>query len=195
MKKIICTLFVFIILVSFVSGQDQKPVQEQKPAQDQKTAQEQKPANDYTVPPVVKEVGGYWYIYLPGQGAYEGIGKVFAIVREEKKKQGLTFIGSPFVLYWNHPKVSEQPERFIWAVGIQVAEDTVVKLPLKKAFFEKRMAAVCVHKGPIKDIVQSNDVLDKFIDVNYYITVWPVFEVFNPDGTIEITHPVKKIEI
>jgi hypothetical protein len=52
-----------------------------------------------------------------------------------------------------------------------------------------------VHDGPIKDIVQSNDVLDKYIDDNYYITVWPVYEVFNPDGKIEITHPVKKIEI
>ncbi|MCX6580878.1 MAG: GyrI-like domain-containing protein [Candidatus Aminicenantes bacterium] len=183
MKKIIGTLFVFIILFTFVTGQEQKPVQEQKPA------------NNYTIPPVVKEVGGFWYIYVPGQGAYEGIGKAFAIAREEKKKQELTFIGSPFVLYWNHPKVSEQPERYIWAVCIGIDKDAVVKPPLKKAFFEKRMAAVCVHDGPIKDIVQSNDVLDKFIDDNYYITVWPVYEVFNPDGKIEITHPVKKIEI
>ncbi len=189
MKKIISMLFVFIILFGFVLGQDQKPAQEQKPDQ------EQKAANDYTVPPVVKEVGGFWYVYVAGQGAYEGIVKRFAIVKEEKIKQGLTFIGSPFVLYWNHPKVSEQPERYIWAVCIQIDKDAEVKPPLKKAYFEKKMAAVCVHKGPAKDIVQSNDVLDKFIDDNYYITDWPVYEVFNRDGTIEITHPVKKIEL
>ncbi|HLP57296.1 MAG TPA: hypothetical protein VK186_00635 [Candidatus Deferrimicrobium sp.] len=177
MRKIISTIFVFIILISFVSAQDQKP------------------ANNNTIPPVIKEVGGFWYVYLPSHGGYEGILKVFAVVKEEKKKQGITFIDKPFVLYWNHPKVSEQPERYIWAVCVQVAEDAVVNPPLKKAFFEKRMAAVCVHTGPSSDIVQSNDVLDKFIDDNYYVTVWPVYEVFHPDGKIEIVHPVKKIEI
>lgn len=177
MKKIISTLFIFIVLVSFVS------------------AQEQKPANNYTIPPVIKEVGGFWYVYLAGQGSYDGIGARFALVKEEKKKQGLTLIGYPFVLYFNAAKVSEQPERFIWAVCAQVSEDAVVKPPLKKAFFEKRMAAVCVHTGPITDIVQSNNILDKFLDDNYYMTVWPAFEIFFPDGKVEIIHPIKKIEL
>ncbi|MCU0285920.1 MAG: GyrI-like domain-containing protein [Acidobacteria bacterium] len=187
MKKSISIIFIFILFVSFIWAQE--------PAQ-QKTV-EQKPAeqtNKNTIPPVVKEIGGFWYVYVPARGPYEDIIKVFSVLKEEKTKQGFKVTGKPLVLYWNHPKVSEQPGRYIWAVCVPVAEDTVVNPPIKKAFFEKKMAAVCVHIGSAQDIVQSNDVLDKFIDDNDYITVWPVYEVFNPDGSIEITHPVKKIE-
>ena len=176
MKKVICTIFVIVGLTGFLLF-----------SQEQKTEKSWK-----TIGPELKDVGDFWCAYMYFKGPYSTIGEKFNVFREEFKKQGLKAIGAPIVLYWNPPKVSPE-DRLVWAVCVRVAEDANVQPPLLKTKFKKKKAAVCVHVGDINEIVKSNDILDKFIDDNWYISDWPVYEVFYKDR-VEIVHPVKKIK-
>lgn len=176
MKKLICTIFVIMGLTVFLLFPGE-----------QKTEKAWK-----TIPPVVKDVGDFWCAYMYSRGPYSEIRDKADFVREEFKKQDLKAISSPMVLFWNSPRIFPE-EGLVWAVCFRVDKDANVQPPLLKTKFKKKKAAVCVHLGDISGIAKSNDVLNKFIDDNWYMTDWPVYEVFH-DDRVEIVHPVKKIK-
>jgi effector-binding domain-containing protein len=142
--------------------------------------------------PVLKEGGGFWYVYMDFKGPYSTIGKNANVFSQEFKKQGLKPVGDILVAYYNSPR-ENKPEELEWGVALPIDKDADVKPPLKKTEFKKTLCVIIFHRGPGKKIQESNDKVKKYIDDNGYKMVWPAYEIFhNKPPSIEIIHPVVK---
>lgn len=173
MKRVICMIVVFIVFagLTLFSEEDKAWEKEQ---------------------PVLKEGGGFRYVYMDFKGPYSTIGKSAGVFIQEFKKQGIKAEGDILVAYYNSPR-ENKPEDLEWGVALPVDKDTDVKPPLRKTEFKKTLCVIIFHRGPGKKIQTSNDKVKKYIDDNGYKMVWPAYEIFhnNPES-VEIIHPVVK---
>ena len=159
------------------------------------TAQESKKAEN----PVVKEVPGFWYVYMDFTGPYTNMEKEINAFMGEFFKQGLIPAGPAVSAYYNSPR-EVKPEELKWAFGFTMPKDVVVKEPLKLIEVKGLEAVVYLHVGPYNKLSEAAGIALKYVDTNGYEIVWPTYDLYlnTPDQVApealetRLVIPVKK---
>jgi AraC family transcriptional regulator len=178
MKKVVFTLFILFVFTGFMLFSEEQEKEQT---------------------PVIKDVAGFWYASMECKGSYSQMEKEINGFMGEFFKQGLTPNGPFLGIYYNNPREVKE-EELKWEIGFPVTDDADVKAPLNKKEFKSLKAVVCLHIGPYENLDKSYDKILKYIEVNGYKVVWPVYDKYlnNPQMVkpeelkTEITVPIEK---
>lgn len=148
---------------------------------------------------VIKDTNPFWYASMAFKGSFQQMQVNINQFMQEYFGQGLAIMGPGVSLYHNSPLEVKEAE-LEWEFGFTVAEDTVVKEPLKKTQVKGAKAAVYMHIGPYEGLPQAWEKVNKWITEQGYEAVYPVYDRYlnNPmlvkpeELKTQIVVPVKK---
>lgn len=171
MKKTICIIFIFGFMACFGTVL--------MPEEIYKT-------------PTIKEMGGFWYVYMEFNTTFEGATEKGMFFLEECRKQG---IKSDKILEVFHTWSDEKGAMIRWDMAYIVPEETKVAPPLMKTRLDRFKAMVYTHYGSneLSEIKKSFDVLKKSMAEKNLEKIPPGYEIiFTTEPRMDIVWRVKK---
>ncbi len=128
--------------------------------------------------PTIKEVGGFWYVYMDFTCLKSRMGEKWNAFNEECRKQELK-PSWMFLIFYNWSENAN--DEIKWTMAYVVSEDTNVTLPLKMTKIEKFKAMVYTHTGSmeVSEISKSNKFLSKYIKDKGLKELWPNYELIH----------------
>jgi effector-binding domain-containing protein len=149
----------------------------------------------------IKENISFWYVFFEVKGSRLETPEKIQIFLQEIQKQELQskISGSLFCVLFDST-LQEEGMRDVWALAYSVSEDTVVRLPLKKAEYHYKKVATMIYKGPYDTVGQAYNIILPFIEENNFEVIGPPVErwlddpnqVKLEDCRTEIILPIKE---
>jgi hypothetical protein len=130
--------------------------------------------------PTIKEMGGFWYVYMEFNTTFDGATEKGLLFLDECRKQG---IESNMILEVFHTWSEDKEALRRWDMAYIVPKDTKVTAPLKMTKLEKFKAVVYTHPGSfaLNEIKESFRVVDEFMEKNGLKKIRPSYEIIYPE--------------
>jgi len=152
----------------------------------------------------IKEDISFWYVFLEVKGSRLETPEKIQIFQQEIQKQELhsKISGSLFCVLFDST-LQVEGMRDVWALAYNVSEDTVARLPLKKAEYHYKKAATMIYKGAYDTVGQAYNIILPFIEENNFEVIGPPVERWldDPDQVeldecrTEIIIPIRQKEV
>jgi len=122
----------------------------------------------------------FTYAALECTGSYAQFGAKMGELMQELGKQKIDAEGGPMAIYWNS-SAQVKEEELKWEIGIPVAADTQVEVPLKKKEYKFDLVVETFYKGPYGSAGQAYGPIMEFIAKNGYMVNGPISESYMDD--------------